>query len=93
VPAVEWTVREGDPIAGGSIYHLAERMDAGLVLGRSRRAIEPGLTAGELHDALAGDGPALMEDVLARHAAGSLRGEAQDESRVTIALKMSKGDG
>src|SRR5215468_7355909 len=29
IAAVEWTVREGDPIAGGSIYHLAERMDAG----------------------------------------------------------------
>ena len=29
IAAVEWTIREGDPIAGGSIYHLADRMDAG----------------------------------------------------------------
>jgi methionyl-tRNA formyltransferase len=30
IAAVEWTIREGDPIAGGSIYHLADRMDAEL---------------------------------------------------------------
>ena len=34
IAAVEWTIREGDPIAGGTVYHLADRMDAG----RDRRA-------------------------------------------------------
>jgi len=29
--AVEWTIKEGDPIAGGTVYHLAERMDAGAI--------------------------------------------------------------
>jgi methionyl-tRNA formyltransferase len=29
--AIEWTIKEGDPIAGGTIYHLAERMDAGAI--------------------------------------------------------------
>src|SRR5437764_3958673 len=29
IAAVEWTIREGDPIAGGTVYHLADRMDAG----------------------------------------------------------------
>ena len=31
IAAVEWTIREGDPIAGGTIYHLADRMDAGAI--------------------------------------------------------------
>lgn len=31
IAAVEWTIKEGDPIAGGSIYHLADRMDAGAI--------------------------------------------------------------
>jgi methionyl-tRNA formyltransferase len=31
IAAVEWTIREGDPIAGGSVYHLADRMDAGAI--------------------------------------------------------------
>jgi methionyl-tRNA formyltransferase len=83
----------GDAETGNSVITLADRMDAGLVLGTSRRAIEPPQTAGELHDLLAADGPALMVDVLQRHAAGSLHGEVQDESLVTIAHKMSKAEG
>ena len=31
IAAVEWTIKEGDPIAGGTIYHLADRMDAGAI--------------------------------------------------------------
>src|ERR1700735_1313581 len=31
IGAIEWTIREGDPIAGGTVYHLAERMDAGAI--------------------------------------------------------------
>ena len=31
IAAMEWTIRERDPIAGGSVYHLAERMDAGAI--------------------------------------------------------------
>ncbi|HEU0081644.1 MAG TPA: formyltransferase family protein, partial [Bradyrhizobium sp.] len=31
IAAVEWTIREGDPIAGGTVYHLADRMDAGAI--------------------------------------------------------------
>ena len=26
IAAVEWTIRERDPIAGGTVYHLADRM-------------------------------------------------------------------
>ena len=31
IAAVEWTIRERDPIAGGTVYHLADRMDAGAI--------------------------------------------------------------
>ena len=45
IAAIEWTIRERDPIAGGSIYHLADRMDAGAIaaqeLSSSRRARPP----------------------------------------------------
>ena len=36
--AIEWTIKEGDPIAGGTIYHLADRMDAGAIPRSSRNA-------------------------------------------------------
>ena len=29
IAAVEWTIREGDAIAGGTVYHLSDRLDAG----------------------------------------------------------------
>ncbi|OZB50127.1 MAG: formyl transferase, partial [Thiomonas sp. 14-66-4] len=31
IAAVEWTLLEGDPIAGGSVYHLADGWDAGAI--------------------------------------------------------------
>ncbi len=82
----------GDTETGNSVITLAERMDAGAVLGQSRRTIERTRTAGELHDLLAADGPALVLDVLARHADGTLNPAEQDESAVTIAPKIGRAD-
>lgn len=82
----------GDAETGNSVITLADRMDAGLVLAESRRPIGPDQTAGELHDLLADDGPALVLDVLERRRAGSLAPAAQDEQRVTLAPKLSRDD-
>jgi methionyl-tRNA formyltransferase len=90
---INHAILAGDAETGNSVITLAERMDAGLVLGQSRRRIDPGHTAGELHDLLACDGPDLVEDVLRLRMAGSLVGDEQDESRVTLAGKLSKEDG
>lgn len=83
----------GDAVTGNSVITLADRMDAGLILAQSKREIQPTVTAGELHDLLAIDGPALVREVLARTARGDTNGQPQDESLVTIAPKMSKEDG
>jgi methionyl-tRNA formyltransferase len=82
----------GDERTGNSVIALAERMDAGLVLGQSTRPIEPEQTAGDLHDLLAADGPALVMQVLDDKAAGKLDAREQDESKVTIAPKLSAAD-
>lgn len=83
----------GDEVTGNSVITLAERMDAGAVLGRSTRPIDPAITTGELHDLLAQDGPDLIDDVLRAHEGGTLDPLMQDESRVTFAPKFSKRDG
>ena len=80
----------GDTVTGNSVITLADRMDAGLVLGQSHRPIEPAQTTGELHDLLAADGPALVEQVLQAHASGTLAPVEQDESAVTLAPKLSR---
>ena len=48
IAAVEWTIREGDPIAGGTVYHLADRMDAGAVAAQEWCFVKKGETAREL---------------------------------------------
>ncbi len=84
----------GETRTGNSVITLAQRMDAGLVLGQSQREIEPTVTAGELHDILSADGPALVLDVIGKLAIqpASAFGVAQDESLVTKARKLSKAD-
>jgi methionyl-tRNA formyltransferase len=87
IAAVEWTIREGDPIAGGSIYHLAERMDAGPIAAQDWCFVKKGETARELWErALAPLGLDLMVKVL-RHARdnGGLPAEPQDEQFATKA--------
>ncbi len=90
---INWAILAGDKETGNSVITLADKMDAGLVLGQSKRTIDPALTIGELHDLLSADGPALVMDVLARHSAGTLSPQTQDPARVTLARKLSRADG
>ena len=85
--AVEWTIRCGDPIAGGSVYHLAERMDAGAVAAQDWCFVKKGETARELWErALAPMGLRLLGEVV-RDAkrTGSLPARPQEEEFATRA--------
>jgi len=90
---INWAIINGEKTTGLSVITLADRMDAGDVLGQVQTPIDPHETAGELHDRLAELGPGLMNAVLSRMEAGTLTRERQDESRVTHAPKLSKKDG
>ncbi len=89
---INHAILAGDTETGNSVITLADRMDAGLVLGQSRRTIEPDQTAGELHDLLAADGPDLVDQVLHEFATGSLAPRVQDETKVTLASKLRRAD-
>jgi len=90
---VNAAILAGDAVAGNTAITIAQRMDAGLMLGHSSRAITPEMTAGELHDLLASDGPALIAEVLAKHSANTLIGREQDLTQITKARKLSRADG
>jgi len=80
IAAVEWTIMEGDPIAGGSVYHLADGWDAGAVAMQDWCFVAKGESARELWErALAPMGLDLLKRVV-RHAAqhGSLPAHKQD---------------
>ncbi|MGX1322910.1 methionyl-tRNA formyltransferase [Bradyrhizobium sp. USDA 377] len=89
--AVEWTIKEGDPIAGGSIYQLADRMDAGAIAAQDWCFVKKGETARELWErALAPLGLKLLADVIDYikvHKA--LPSKVQDEQFATSAPSLS----
>jgi methionyl-tRNA formyltransferase len=65
IAAVEWTIKEGDPIAGGTVYHLADRMDAGAIAAQEWVFVKKGETARELWErALAPLGQKLLGEVI-----------------------------
>jgi methionyl-tRNA formyltransferase len=65
IAAIEWTILEGDPIAGGSVYHLADGWDAGAIAAQDWCFVAKGETARELWErALAPMGLALLTKVV-----------------------------
>ncbi|WP_426197395.1 ACT domain-containing protein [Massilia sp. DWR3-1-1] len=64
IAAVEWTILEGDPIAGGSVYHLADGWDAGAIAAQDWCFVLKGENARQLWErALAPMGIALLAKV------------------------------
>lgn len=89
--AVEWTIKEGDPIAGGSVYHLADRMDAGAIAAQEWVFVKKGETARELWErALAPLGQKLLGDVINYARTHKvLPAKPQDEQFATLAPSVS----
>ena len=87
IAAVEWTILSGDPIAGGSVYHLSQGWDAGAIAAQDWCFVAKDETARELWErALAPMGLELLARVV-RYAAehGKLPARPQDERFATKA--------
>ncbi|HRK30489.1 MAG TPA: methionyl-tRNA formyltransferase [Tepidisphaeraceae bacterium] len=80
----------GESVAGNSIIRLAQKMDAGAVLGQSSLEIAPLETAGELHDRLAEDGAGLIRRVIDELARGVAVEVEQEHAQATLARKLSR---
>ena len=92
IAAVEWTILEGDPIAGGSVYHLADGWDAGAIAAQDWCFVGKGDTARILWERdLAPMGLALLSKVV-HHARvhGALPAFAQDPTFATKAPMIRK---
>jgi methionyl-tRNA formyltransferase len=89
--AVEWTIKEGDPIAGGTVYHLADRMDAGAIAAQDWVFVRKGETARELWErALAPLGQKLLGEVIDyAKAHKALPAKPQDEQFATQAPSLT----
>jgi methionyl-tRNA formyltransferase len=93
IAAIEWTIKEGDPIAGGSVYHLADQMDAGAIAAQEWVFVKRGETARELWErALAPLGQKLLGDVIDyAKAHKNLPAKPQDEQFATNAPSLGDG--
>jgi len=92
IAAVEWTILEGDPIAGGSVYHLSHGWDAGAIAAQDWCFVEKGETARELWErALAPMGLALLARVVEfARTNGHVPSESQDPRFATRAPMIRK---
>ena len=92
IAAVEWTILEGDAIAGGSVYHLADGWDAGGIAAQDWCFVKKGENARELWErALAPMGIALLRQVV--HGArqtGKVPANVQDPAFATRAPMIRK---
>jgi methionyl-tRNA formyltransferase len=91
IAAIEWTIREKDPVAGGTVYHLAERMDAGAIAAQDWCFVGKNETARQLWErALAPMGLKLLGEVIdyvKEH--GTLPARPQDEQFATDAPALA----
>jgi glycine cleavage system regulatory protein len=92
IAAVEWTILEGDPIAGGSIYHLADGWDAGALAAQDWCFVAKGETARELWErALAPMGLALLSKVVqSARREGAVPAYPQDPRFATKAMMIRR---
>ena len=91
IAAVEWTIKEKDPIAGGTVYHLADRMDAGAIAAQDWCFVGKDETARQLWErALAPMGQRLLAEVIDyAKVHGTLPARPQDEQFATKAPALA----
>ena len=85
-------IMAGDAESGVTIMQMDEGLDTGAMAVAERVPIQPDMTAGDLHDALARLGADLMLRAIAAAERGSLPLTLQPEASVTYAAKIGKGE-
>ncbi|MDB6005449.1 MAG: Methionyl-tRNA formyltransferase [Prosthecobacter sp.] len=90
---IQAAIRDGDTETGVTIMFMDEGLDTGDILLMHRLAIACDETGGSLHDKLAQQAPAALEEALDLLALGNPPREKQDESKVTHVRKLTRQDG
>jgi methionyl-tRNA formyltransferase len=92
---INWAIIRGETVTGVTTFKLRHEIDSGEVLFRESVAISEGMTAGELHDKLAGVGSQTLLKTVRAIAESDTTGTAlqfinQDETAVSHAPKLNK---
>jgi methionyl-tRNA formyltransferase len=90
---IHWAVINGEAVSGVCSMLMDKGMDTGDVLLTAKEAIEPGDTAGTLHDRLAVSGARVLIDTLNAYADNTVQPKPQDHNLATYAPMLTKDDG
>lgn len=90
---IQRAVEAGDAQSGVTVMQMEAGLDTGPMLLKVATPITADDTGGSLHDRLAELGPPAVLEAIAGLAAGTLRGEPQDDALATYAHKLSKDEG
>lgn len=89
---IQRAIMAGDAETGMMVMRMEEGLDTGPVALVEKVAIEPDMTAGELHDRLMAEGASLMVKALAELGINCLTFTQQAEAGVTYARKIDKSE-
>jgi methionyl-tRNA formyltransferase len=90
---IQWAVIRGESETGVTLMQMDVGMDTGPMLLKRALTIEPEMTAGQLYERLAPVGAQVLLDGIARHKAGTLVAEPQDDLQATLAPMLTKETG
>lgn len=90
---IQRCIIDGATESGNTVIRMDAGMDTGDIALRTHVHIGPDMTAGELSEALAVQGPEVLKKTLLQIEAGELILTPQDSTKATIAPKLSKEDG
>lgn len=89
---IQRAVEAGDAESGVTVMQMEAGLDTGPMLLKVSTPISAEDTGGSLHDRLAQLGPQAVVEAIAGLAAGTLKGEVQDDALATYAHKLSKDE-
>jgi len=89
---IQRAVQAGDAESGVTVMQMEAGLDTGPMLLKVSTSISAEDTGGSLHDRLARLGPPAVVEAIAGLAAGTLKGEVQDDALATYAHKLSKDE-
>lgn len=82
--AIRWTIKMGDPVAGGTVYWFDSGVDTGPIESQRHVLVKPGETHNELwRDKLFPLGVRMLRDAVARVSDGVIVQQPQDEACAT----------
>lgn len=90
---IQRAVLAGDTETGVTIMRVVSALDAGASLAQRRHPIGPDDTSGDVEQALAAIGGALLCETVDRLATGAVREAPQDDAQATYARRMRKDEG